>query len=76
MVEGTVEEKMMFVLEKYEKADPMYGMEIEYITDEMIEALKNGKRIYIDVMNEYAVVIKYKKGKKNESICNNKRCIF
>lgn len=66
MVEGTVEEKMMFILKKGEKVDPKYGMEIEYITDEMIEALKNGKRIYIDVMSEYAVVIKYKKGKKND----------
>lgn len=57
---------MMFILEKGERADPMYGLQKEYITEEDIEALKNGRRLYIDVNNEYAVVIKYKKGKKNE----------
>ena len=66
MAEGTVEEKMMFILEKGERADPMYGLQKEYITEEDIEALKNGRRLYIDVNNEYAVVIKYKKGKKND----------
>lgn len=66
----------MFILEKGERADPMYGLQKEYITEEDIEALKNGRRLYIDVNNEYAVVIKYKRGKKNESICDNKRCIF
>lgn len=59
---------MMFILEKGERADPMYGLQKEYITEEDIEALKNGRRLYIDVNNEYAVVIKYKKGKKNDKV--------
>ena len=38
------------------------GLETEYITDEMIQALKDGKRLYFTVnCDEYAVVIKYKK---------------
>lgn len=52
----------MIILEKGEKANPYYGLTTEYITDEMIEALKHGKRLYFDIGAEYAVVIKYKKG--------------
>ena len=52
----------MIVLEKGERADHLYGLQTEYITDEDIEALKEGKRLYFDVNVEYAVVIKYKKG--------------
>lgn len=61
---------MMFLLDKNERADPINGRQDEIITDEMIEALKDGRRLYIDVNNEYAVVIKYKKGKKNEKRSN------
>lgn len=52
----------MIVLNKGEKADPLYGMQTETITDKEIEALKNGQRLYIDVNMEYAIVIKYNKG--------------
>ena len=53
----------MIILEKGEKADHCYGLTTEYITDEMIQALKDGKRLYFTInCDEYAVVIKYKKG--------------
>lgn len=50
----------MIILEKGERADPLWGMETEFITDEQIEALKSGRRLWISVNDEYAVVIKYK----------------
>lgn len=49
----------MIILKKGEKADPMWGMSTEYITDKDIEALKSGKRLYMTVNDEYAVVIRY-----------------
>ena len=53
----------MRILKKGEKAYPCYGIETEYITDEMIEALKKGRRLYTVIQDgEYALVIKYKKG--------------
>lgn len=52
----------MIILEKGEKADPLWGMGTEYITDKEIEALKNGKRLWLSVNDEYAVVIKYEGG--------------
>ena len=54
----------MIILEKGEKADPLWGMATEFITDEEIDALKEGKRLYMSVNDEYAVVIKYKKEKE------------
>ena len=54
----------MILLEKGEKADAKYGMTTEYITDEIIESLKKGRRLYVEVFDEYAVLIKYKKEKK------------
>ena len=48
----------MIILEKGERADPLYGRQDEIITDAMIDALKAGKRLYIDVNHEYAIVIK------------------
>lgn len=56
----------MKILNKGERADPLYGLLGETITDKEIEALKDGKRLYIDVNCEYAVVIKYKKGGEDE----------
>jgi predicted RNA-binding Zn-ribbon protein involved in translation (DUF1610 family) len=53
----------MIILEKGERADPLWGMDTEIITDEMIEALEQGKRLYLSVNDEYAVVIK-KNGKR------------
>ena len=55
----------MIILEKGEKADPLWGMATEYITDEEIEALKSGRRLWLSVNDEYAVVIKYKKERIN-----------
>ena len=54
----------MIILKKGEKADPLWGMATEYITDEEIEALKSGRRLWLSVNDEYAVVIKYKGGEK------------
>lgn len=55
----------MTILEKGEKTNPCYGLYEEYIDDEMINALKEGKRLYMEInFGEYAVVIKLKKGKK------------
>ena len=53
----------MIILEKGERADQLWGMNTEIITDEMIEALEQGKRLYLTVNDEYAVVIK-KDGKR------------
>ncbi len=52
----------MIILKKGEKADPMWGMSTEHITDKDIDALKSGKRLYMTVNDEYAVVIRYKGG--------------
>lgn len=55
----------MVVLEKGERAEPCYGLFKEEITEEMIQALKEGKRLYMTVNGgEYAVVLKYKAPKK------------
>ena len=55
----------MQILKKNEKANPYYGIETHYITDEMIEALKEGNRLYTDIQDgEYALIIKYKKGRQ------------
>lgn len=53
----------MIILEKGEKADPLWGMATEHITDKEIDALKEGKQLYMSVNDEYAVVIKYEKEK-------------
>lgn len=49
----------MRVLKEEEKADPLWGIGTEYITDKDIDALKSGKRLYMTVNDEYAVVIRY-----------------
>ena len=54
----------MRILEKWQKADPLYGIETHYITEKEIEALIKGKRLYFDVNWEYAVVIKFKSQEK------------
>lgn len=56
----------MVVLEKGERADPLWGIQTEYIKDEEIEALKNGKRLYLSVNNEYAIVIRYAKQRRKK----------
>ena len=56
--------KRMIILEKGEKAESLWGMGIEYITDEEIEALKSGRKLWLLVNDEYAVVIKYMGGDK------------
>lgn len=56
----------MIILKKGEKADPMWGMGTEYITDKEIEALKSGKRLYFTVNDEYAVIILYKMTREDE----------
>ena len=57
----------MKILEKGERADTLYGIQTEYITEEMIDALRKGQRLYTDVQGEYAVVIKYKAKAKEKS---------
>lgn len=57
----------MIILKKYQKADPLYGMETHYITEKEIKALIEGKRLYFDVnCGEFAIVIKFKSQKKIE----------
>jgi hypothetical protein len=46
------------VVQKYETIDAMYGMEHRILTDEDIEALKEGKYLYSDD-GEYAQIISY-----------------
>lgn len=60
----------MIILKKGERADPLWGIETEYITDEQIEALKSGRRLWLSVNDEYAVVIKYKGGKHENNRSN------
>lgn len=57
----------MKILEKGERADTLYGIQTEYITEEMIEALRNGQRLYTDVQGEYAVIIKYRAKAKEKT---------
>lgn len=58
----------MEILEKGERADPCYGLFREEITEENIQALKEGKRLYMTVVGgEYAIVLKYKKSKKADA---------
>lgn len=47
----------MRILKNGEYARPLYGLEKEIITDEMIKALQDGKKLYLTVNDEYAVVI-------------------
>jgi hypothetical protein len=48
----------MRILKDGECPDTLWGLEKETITNEMIEALQEGKRLYLTVNDEYAVVIK------------------
>lgn len=59
---------MIHILEKGEKADSLWGMNTEIITDEMIEALQQGKRLYLSVNDEYAVVIKKDKNREKAAM--------
>ncbi len=56
----------MIILKKGEKADPMWGISTEYITDKDIDALKSGKRLYMTVNDEYAVIIRYEMTREDE----------
>lgn len=56
----------MIILEKGEKINTLWGMGTEYITDKEIEALKNGKKLWLSVNDEYAVVIKYMESEVEE----------
>lgn len=48
---------------KKKKVDPCYGLENFYLTDEDIENLKKGKKLYTTInMGEYAIVLRYRKG--------------
>lgn len=58
----------LYILEDYEEPDPCYGMDEFYISDEQLEALKEGKRLYLTVnAQEYAVVIKREGGVKADN---------
>lgn len=59
---------MIHILEEGEKANPLWGMGTEIITDEMIEALQQGKRLYLSVNYEYAVVIKKDNNRKKATM--------
>ena len=47
------------VVQKYDTIDAMWGMEHMVLTDEDIEALKNGKYLYHND-GEYAQIMSYK----------------
>ena len=52
------------IKDKRHKIDPCYGLETREITDEDIEALKSGKRLYTTINgDEYALLITYRKEK-------------
>lgn len=51
----------VYILEDEEQPDPLYGMETYTITPNVIACLQAGKRIYIPVNDEYAVVMKMDK---------------
>ncbi len=46
------------ILEKGERADSLYGREYVFITRHDLSELANGKRLYITVNMEYAIVVK------------------
>lgn len=59
---------MMQILEKGERADRCYGLYTEELTDEELQALIDGKRLYMTInYGEYAVVLRYK-GKKSSEV--------
>lgn len=60
----------MIILEKGQKADTLYGMDIEYITDEQVQALIEGKRLYTNFNGEYALTLKYKEKKQKNNFLN------
>ena len=45
------------IVDKDQEVDYLYGMEIVEISQDDIEQLKEGKRLYITVNDEYAVLI-------------------
>lgn len=49
--------KGFIILNNEKDADPLYGMERKIITIEDIEALKDGKLLYTDIAEEYALLI-------------------
>lgn len=49
--------KDFIILNNEKEADPLYGMERKIITIEDIEALKDGKLLYTDIAEEYALLI-------------------
>ena len=53
------------VVQKYETIDAMWGMEHMVLTDEDIEALKDGKYLYHND-GEYAQLISYKSQESEE----------
>lgn len=57
----------MIILKKGERADPLWGLHKEKITDEMIKALQQGKRLYLSINDEYAVVIEKGTKRRGES---------
>ena len=58
----------MVILNKGERGDSCYGIETDYITDEMISALKEGNRLYTTIQDgEYALILKHKGKKKTDS---------
>lgn len=48
----------VYILEDDEDPNPLYGMEIYTLTPNVIDCLQAGKRIYMSVNDEYAVVLK------------------
>lgn len=53
-------------LKKGERVPSLYGRVNVYITHEDVDALMKGRTLYVNVFDEYAVAIRYKKGANDE----------
>ena len=59
------------ILEKGERVDCLYGREDVFITRHDLSELANGKRLYITVNMEYAIVVKVLEQPKPKRFCPN-----
>lgn len=53
-------------LKKGERVPCLYGRINAYVTEKDIEALIKGRTLYVNVFDEYAVAIKYRKVEDND----------
>lgn len=53
-------------MKKGERIPTLYGRIDAYMNEKDIEALLKGRALYVNVFDEYAVAIRYKKGANDE----------